>query len=121
MARFHISVFNIKQMLPGLFALSSKGMKFGLERMRQGLELLDNPNAEKLMEIAAAAGLANNFGALRTLITKGIQWGHMKMHLSNILNSFDATEDEKRQVLEHFKTEKVSFNSASTVIKELRN
>ncbi len=88
---------------------------------KRSLELLDNPNAEKLMEIAAAAGLANNFGAIRTLITKGIQWGHMKMHLSNILNSFDATEDEKRQVLEHFKTEKVSFNSASTVIKELRN
>ena len=53
------------------------------------LELLNKPGAEQLMMIAAAVGLANNFSALKSLTTKGIQVGHMKMHLSNILNSLE--------------------------------
>ncbi len=48
------------------------------------------------MMIAAAVGMANNFGALKSLTTTGIQKGHMKMHLLNILNHFEAGESEKR-------------------------
>ena len=55
------------------------------------LELLGNPSAEELMEIVAVAGLAQNFAALRSLITSGIQKGHMKMHLTNILNQLQAS------------------------------
>jgi hydroxymethylglutaryl-CoA reductase len=32
------------------------------------------------MQIAAAAGLANNFSAIKALITHGIQAGHMPLH-----------------------------------------
>ncbi len=42
------------------------------------------------MEIVAVAGLAQNFAALRSLVTSGIQKGHMKMHLFNILNQLGA-------------------------------
>lgn len=77
---------------------------------KRSLQLLDHPNAEQLMIILATIGLANNFGAVKSLITKGIQVGHMKMHLLNILNHFGATQTEKEAAVEHFKTHKVSFS-----------
>ena len=40
-------------------------------------ELLQNPNAEELMQIMAVSGLAQNFAALKSLVTTGIQKGHM--------------------------------------------
>jgi len=61
---------------------------------KRSLELLDNPNANELMMIIACTGLAQNFGAIRSLVTIGIQQGHMKMHLVNILQQLEATEKE---------------------------
>ena len=58
-------------------------------------ELLGNPGAKELMMIIAASGLAQNFGALKALTTTGIQQGHMKMHLLNVLNNLGATDKEK--------------------------
>ena len=75
------------------------------------LELLDNPKAKELMMIIATAGLSNNFSAVKSLVTKGIQLGHMKMHLINILNSLDASEAQKKESIDYFKTRKVSVNS----------
>ena len=72
-------------------------------------ELLGNPTAKELMMIAATMGLANNFSAVRSLTTKGIQAGHMKMHLNNILNQLNATEEEKKQAREYFKDKTVSY------------
>jgi hydroxymethylglutaryl-CoA reductase len=87
---------------------------------KHSLEMLGNPSARELMMIAATMGLANNFAAVRSLVTKGIQKGHMKMHLMNILNHFHATEEEKQKAIEHFKDKKVSFAHVSDFIKELR-
>jgi len=84
------------------------------------MELLGDPQAEDLMQIAAVSGLANNFGALRSLTTKGIQKGHMKMHLLNILNNFGADPTEKQAALEYFKTRKVSFSAVAAFIKDIR-
>ena len=58
-------------------------------------KLLGNPGAKELMMIIAASGLAQNFGALKALTTTGIQQGHMKMHLLNVLNGLGATDQEK--------------------------
>lgn len=85
------------------------------------MELLGDPKAQDLMQIAAVAGLANNFGAIRSLTTKGIQKGHMKMHLLNILNNFAATETEKKAAVEFFKSRKVSFSAVADFVKEIRN
>src|SRR5690606_14979945 len=71
--------------------------------VKLSLEMLENPSASQLMEIVAVAGLAQNFAALRSLTTTGIQDGHMKMHLLNILNQFEATEEEKTTLINHFK------------------
>ena len=85
------------------------------------LELLGNPQAPELMKIASAVGLANNFGAVRSLITKGIQIGHMKMHLLNILNTFNANEYEKVLAVNYFKNHKVSHNRVSLFLDSIRN
>jgi len=85
------------------------------------LELLGNPSAKELMMIAATAGLANNFGAVTTLVTKGIQRGHMKMHLLNILNHFNANEEEKIKAIDYFKQYKVSFNAVRELLENLRS
>ena len=84
------------------------------------MELLGDPHANDLMQIAAVAGLANNFGALRSLTTKGIQKGHMKMHLLNILNNFAASETEKQAAVEYFKNKKVSFSAVADFVKDIR-
>ncbi|WP_304196625.1 hydroxymethylglutaryl-CoA reductase, degradative [Flavobacterium alvei] len=85
------------------------------------LEMLENPSAEELMQFVAVAGLAQNFAALRSLTTTGIQDGHMKMHLNNILNQFEATEDERHLIHKHFKHQVVSHSSVVEYIETLRN
>ena len=72
------------------------------------------------MRIIVVAGLAQNFAALRSLITSGIQLGHMKMHLINILNSLDADNSEKKTLVEYFKKHKVSFRKAENALTKLR-
>lgn len=74
-------------------------------------KLLGNPDAEELMKITATVGLAQNFGAIRSLVTTGIQKGHMKMHLLNILNQLGATEEEKVKITDSFKTKTVSHKA----------
>lgn len=75
------------------------------------LEILGNPSANELMEITAAAGLANTFSAVRALTTSGIQKGHMRFHLNNILNTLGATEQQKLQATKFFKDKKVSHKA----------
>lgn len=84
------------------------------------LEILDQPSAKELMQIIAVAGLAQNYAALRALTTTGIQEGHMKMHLVNILNQLQATQEEKIIVTEALKGKVVSFSGVADVLKEIR-
>lgn len=77
------------------------------------MELLGNPDANKLMQIVAVAGLAQNFAALRSLVTSGIQKGHMKMHLFNILNQLGAKPVQKEAALNYFKKNTVSVKAVS--------
>lgn len=83
-------------------------------------ELLGNPNAKELMGIVAASGLAQNFAALRALVTTGIQQGHMKMHLLNVLNQLEATDQEKQQLVEHFRDKVPHYNQIVTAFCNLR-
>ncbi|MFQ3238597.1 MAG: hydroxymethylglutaryl-CoA reductase [Olleya marilimosa] len=88
--------------------------------VKLALQILDQPNAKQLMQIVAVAGLAQNFAALRSLTTTGIQEGHMKMHLMNILNQFEATPSEKEQIVNHFKTNVVTHSAVVEAIEKLR-
>ena len=80
------------------------------------LNLLQKPNSKQLMSIIGAAGLAQNFAAIKSLITYGIQVGHMKMHLLNILNQMGATQPEKDAMIKHFTTNVVSFNAVEQAL-----
>jgi len=84
------------------------------------LEMLEKPSAEELMQIVAVAGLAQNFAALRSLTTTGIQEGHMKMHLNNIINQFEANEEERQLIKAHFKKNTVSHSAVVEFIENLR-
>ena len=87
---------------------------------KKTLELLGNPTAPELMMVAATMGLANNFSAVRSLTTKGIQAGHMKMHLNNILNQLNANDDDKKKAREYFKDKTVSYAAVEQFLESLR-
>lgn len=103
-------------------ALGTVGGLTALHPMAKlSLEMLQKPSARELMQIMAAAGLAQNFAALRALTTKGIQHGHMKMHLQNILNQMDATQLEKEAVETYFNDKTVSHSAVVNKVNEIRN
>lgn len=87
---------------------------------KHSLELLGYPTAEELMMIVACVGLAQNFAAVRSLVTTGIQQGHMKMHLANILHHLGANEQESKEVMKHFEGKVVSFTGVRTYLESLR-
>ena len=109
-------LFHMELTLP--LALGTVGGLTKLHPLVQwNLELLGNPSAEKLMQLCAAAGLAQNFAALRSLVTSGIQKGHMKMHLLNILNQLGATANQKEAALDYFKKHTVSVQAVGAFLK----
>lgn len=87
---------------------------------KRSLEMLGKPSAEELMMIIAATGLAQNFAAVRSLVTTGIQQGHMKMHLMNILNHLEANDKETGLVVSHFNDKLVSFTAVREFLTRLR-
>lgn len=88
--------------------------------VKVALEMLEKPSAKELMQIVAVAGLAQNFAALRSLTTTGIQDGHMKMHLGNIINQFEASDEERQLVQDHFRNNSVSHAAVANYIENLR-
>ncbi|MET6991360.1 hydroxymethylglutaryl-CoA reductase, degradative [Sediminicola arcticus] len=87
---------------------------------KMALDILDRPSAKELMQLVAVAGLAQNFAAVRSLVTTGIQQGHMKMHLMNILNQMQATESEKNTLVDHFRKHTVTHSAVVDAIQTLR-
>jgi hydroxymethylglutaryl-CoA reductase len=88
--------------------------------VKLSLQMLGNPNAQELMQVVAAAGLAQNFGALNSLTTTGIQQGHMKMHLINILNQLEATHNERKLTLKRFKGRPITHSAVVSFVETLR-
>ncbi len=102
-------------------ALGTVGGLTGIHPLAaHSLEMLGNPGADELMMIAAAAGLANNFAAVKSLTTTGIQAGHMKMHLSNILLQLKASPNEIEKTNAYFNDKKVSHQAVAAYLAELR-
>lgn len=87
---------------------------------KTSLAILENPSAPELMQVMASVGLAQNFGAVKSLVTTGIQKGHMKLHLLNILNQFDANQEEIEKAKIYFADKIVSFTGARDFLKTIR-
>ena len=118
-AKIEEGVFYFWMEIP--LALGTVGGLTSLHPMvKMALEILEKPSAHELMQIVAVTGLAQNFAALRSLTTTGIQEGHMKMHLNNILNQYQATAEERKAVAQHFENHTVSHSSVVELIEKLR-
>ena len=103
-------------------ALGTVGGLTGLHPLvKLAFSMLQKPNAKELMEIVAVAGLAQNFAAVKSLVTTGIQKGHMKMHLMNILNQLETSKTEKDQALAYFTHETITHSSVLSFIEQLRS
>jgi len=87
---------------------------------KRSLELLGHPSASELMSIIAAVGLSQNFSAVRSLVTTGIQKGHMKMHLINMLYQFNATEKEISEAENYFMDKTPSSSEVRNFIEKMR-
>ncbi len=96
----------------------------GLTRLhplsRVALDILQKPSAEQLMKIVAVTGLAQNFAAVSSLITTGIQKGHMKMHLLNILNQLEASIAEKEQLVDFFRDKTLTYSAVGAELEKIR-
>ena len=88
--------------------------------VKMALEILGKPSAHQLMQLVAVTGLAQNFAALRSLTTTGIQEGHMKMHINNILNQFQTTDDERKLIKKNFENTAISHSAVVNFIENLR-
>jgi hydroxymethylglutaryl-CoA reductase len=118
-AKIENDVFSFWLEIP--LALGTVGGLTSLHPMvKIALEMLEKPSAHELMQIVAVAGLAQNFAALRSLTTTGIQEGHMKMHLNNIINQFEVSDSEKIVIKNHFNKNAVSHSAVVTFIEQIR-
>ena len=118
-AKIENGIFSFWMEIP--LALGTVGGLTSLHPLvKLSLEMLEKPSAAMLMQVVAVAGLAQNFAALRSLTTTGIQEGHMKMHLNNILNQFEANENERILIKNHFKSNAVSHSAVVDFIENLR-
>ncbi|WP_293874027.1 hydroxymethylglutaryl-CoA reductase, degradative [Flavobacterium sp.] len=118
-AKIENDVFTFWMEIP--LALGTVGGLTSLHPLvKMALEILGKPTAQELMQIVAVAGLAQNFAALRSLITTGIQEGHMKMHINNILNQYQTTAEERKMIKNHFENNTISHAAVVTFIEEIR-
>jgi hydroxymethylglutaryl-CoA reductase len=84
------------------------------------MRLLGDPSARELMEIVLAVGLAQNFAAVRSLVTTGIQKGHMKMHLLNILKQMEASQEEIEGASCFFEDQVITYSSVRKFLEHAR-
>ena len=118
-AKIENGIFSFWMEIP--LALGTVGGLTSLHPLvKVALEILQKPSAKELMQIVAATGLAQNFAALRSLTTTGIQEGHMKMHINNILNQFKTSTEERSQVRKHFENNTISHSAVVAFIENLR-
>ena len=87
---------------------------------KTSLQILGNPSAADLMKITAAVGLMQNFAAVKSLTTTGIQLGHMKMHLTNIIAELKANMDEAKQIETYFNDKVISVSEVRNYLSRLR-
>jgi hydroxymethylglutaryl-CoA reductase len=88
---------------------------------RACLRVLGNPDAQRLSRIAAALGLAQNFAAVRALVTEGIQKGHMKYHAARLAYLAGARGAEVRRVAEKLSSAgSLDLASARVLLKGVR-
>jgi len=119
-ARVENDIFTFEADFP--LALGTVGGLTSLHPLSKlAMQILGNPSAQDLMKVTAVAGLAQNFAALHSLVTTGIQAGHMKMHLVNMLEQIGANDTEKAQLKKAFTDKTPSFSGLREALELMRN
>ncbi len=92
-----------------------------LPKAQLNLKLLGAESAAALSEIIAAVGLAQNFAALRALVTEGIQKGHMALQSRSLAITVGAQENEIPQVVQLLKqAPQMNLATAEKILTQLR-
>ena len=86
--------------------------------VKLSLKLLNSPTSDDLMKIICSVGLAQNFAAVKSLVTTGIQKGHMKMHLINLLIKQNATKDQIDKSEEYFRDKEINNKSVKDFLEQ---
>ena len=102
--------------------VATKGGSIGLNPTVQvSHRLLGEPSAIELAGVIASLGLAQNFAALKALVTTGIQAGHMKLQARSLALLAGAKEEEvPRLVSQLLENKPFNLEKAKTLLQELR-
>jgi hydroxymethylglutaryl-CoA reductase len=88
---------------------------------RLALKVMGVSKAAELAEIMAAVGLAQNLGALRALVSEGIQHGHMRLHARNLVVMAGAEGDLIGKAVEALvESGEIRFDKAQAIVKRLK-
>lgn len=103
--------------------VATKGGSIGLNPTVQvSHRLLGEPTAVELAGIIASLGLAQNFAALKALVTTGIQAGHMKLQARSLALLAGAKEEEVPQLVHQLlKNKPFNLEKAQTLLEEMKN
>jgi len=83
-------------------------------------KILGVSSAQELACIMTAAGLAQNYSAIKALATEGIQKGHMRLHARNLAAAAGATNEQiDRIVQKMIEDNKISLDKAKELLKEI--
>ena len=116
-----------KYILKGSFTLpmpvASVGGSIGLNpTVKAAFNILNNPDAKTLAGIIVSVGLAQNFAALKALVSTGIQKGHMKLQARSLALFTGAENEEVDIVVEKLlETNHINSENAKNILKEIRN
>ena len=115
-----------QQVLEGQLTLpmpiATKGGSIGLNPSVQvAHELLGNPDAQTLARIIVSVGLAQNFAALKALVSTGIQHGHMKLQVKSLALLAGATPSEVAPVVQALLEDRpFNLEKAQAVLEKIR-
>lgn len=83
------------------------------------LKILGQPDAKDLGGVIACVGLAQNLAALRSLVSTGLQKGHMKLHAKSIAVSLGVDFDQVQEAVEYMiKNNSISYESAREFLRK---
>ena len=115
-----------QQVLEGQLTLpmpiATKGGSIGLNPSVQvAHDLLGNPDAQTLARIIVAVGLAQNFAALKALVSTGIQHGHMKLQAKSLALLAGASPSEVAPVVQALLEDKpFNLEKAQAILENIR-
>ncbi|RRD38935.1 hydroxymethylglutaryl-CoA reductase, degradative [Leptotrichia sp. OH3620_COT-345] len=112
----------LKGMLTLPMPIASVGGSIGLNpSVKAAFNILKNPDAKTLACIIVSVGLAQNLAALKALVTKGIQKGHMKLQAKSLALSVGAIGSEVEILAQKLTEAKhINLENAKKLLKEIR-